>query len=536
MPIMTSVASSHPLPPSAPSALHTLAEPASPAPAPSSSAAPPQVSPASPPVLPDPAVSHAARAHFRAQGQRIAGSLAGVTPAASQAGLTVLPELRRRDIGPPLFRAELAPGAEARPFFGENAVPMASMVVNAGRFSTDSLHPGFIARAAVQANPDIRLLVPTRARFTDTSDPHFISEQRRLADALQVPAANVVPVRSDMAAWPQDEFLAGAVNGAPVLTKPDGRAALHDSYRTRGGQQTSDVHWNRSQRTLFAANDLASELGIQAARSSGVARGGDTHVVTRPDGQQAAYFSAETVRAAAASRGLDGNTEAGFLRGLDITMRGMRDAGIPLENVALLGRGTRTYRAALEALSPQDRSSLDPAVRARLEQLGDLPLPTRAYAYHTDLMFFTPDGKTMFVNEDLARADPKHEEQLRRHGYTPVRLPGGNLNNEELKGLGLAPAYSKLRVSYMNAVTGRDPDGRQVVLLPTEALDPTQLTPRDVQARAAIEAAVPGARVIPVGGRSAFLGAAVFPDRYSVARDFGIHCMSNVLPFAVAPR
>lgn len=448
----------------------------------------------------------------------------------------MLPELRRRDVGPPVFRAELAPGAEARPFFGENAVPMASMVINSATIGSDSLHPGFVARAAVQANPDIRLLLPTRTRFTGTSDPDFVAEQRRLADALQVPAANIVPVRSDMAAWPQDEFLAGVVNGAPVLTKPDGRVDVRDTYRSQSGPGASTAHWNRSQRTSFAANDLASELGIQSARSSSVARGGDTHIVTRPDGQQAAYFSAETVRAAAASRGLDGNTEAGFLRGLDITMRGMRQAGIPLENVALVGTGKRTYRQALDALNEKDRSALDPAVRARLEQLGDLPLPARAYAYHTDLAFFTPDGKTMFVNEDIARIDPMHEEQLRRSGYTPVRLPAARLSAEELRSHGLNPEYTQLRASYMNAVTGRDPQGRQVILMPTEALDPTQLTPRDEQARATMAAAVPGARIIPVGGRSAFTGGAVFPDKHRIERDWGMHCMSNVLPFIIRER
>lgn len=457
------------------------------------------------------------------------------------ADITVLPPSRRPSLGPPVSQATLAPGTPTTQLFGENRVPMTSMVLNAATVNGDGLEPRFIAQAARQANPDVQFLVPTQARFDSRSDPRFITEQRRIADRLGVPAANVVPVRSDMAVWPQDEFLAGVVGGRPTLTKPLNRAGATDTYTAgRRGAATTPAdpseHWNLNQRTLFAANDLASELGIQAASADMIARGGDTQVVTRPDGQQAAFFSAETIDFAGKTRGIDTQTDTGFLRALDVTMRGLRDAGIPLENQAPIGRSRTTYGQALDKLTPAERRGLDPAVLARLEALRDLPLPKQAYAYHTDVTVFTPDGKTMFVNETQAAADPALERQLRVFGYDVRTLPATRIDSDDPNLPKIDGFDGSGKVSYMNMVMGRRPDGRLAILMPTEAQDPAQLTANDQRARAALLAAMPDAQVIPVGGRSALTGHGNFTDGTRLDRDWGMHCLSNVLPFVIQPR
>jgi hypothetical protein len=88
----------------------------------------------------------------------------------------------------------------------------------------------------------------------------------------------------------------------------------------------------------------------------------------------------------------------------------------------------------------------------------------------------------------------------------------------------------------MNAVMGRTPDGRLAILMPTEAQDPAQLTANDQRARAALLSAVPDAQIIPVGGRSALTGHGSFSDGTQLDRDWGMHCLSNVLPFVISPK
>lgn len=469
------------------------------------------------------------------------------------ADITVLPPSRRPTVGDPVWQATVAPGTPTTPLFSENQVPMTSMVLNSATHRNgDGLEPRYIAQAARQANPDVQFLVPTQARFDSRSDPRFATEQQRLADRLGVPAANIVPVRSDMAMWPQDELMAGVVGGRPTLIKPLYRDRATDTYAPRsrpGSPPAASVpssHWNTNQLTLFGPNDLASELGVQVATGDMIARGGDTHVVTGPDGQQRAFFSAETIHFAGKTRGIDTyntatSTDADFIRALDVTMRGMRDAGIPLKNQAPIGRSDTTYGQALDKLSDAERRGLDPAVLARLQELRDLPLPKKAYDYHTDLTVFTPDGKTMFVNEAQAKADPALERQLRVFGYDVRALPSPEINSND-------PALPKIAgfdgiggVSYMNMVMGRTPDGRLAILMPTEAQDPAQLTANDQRARAALLSAVPDAQIIPVGGRSALISWDTdrdvrFSDGTRLKRDWGIHCLSNVLPFKILPK
>jgi hypothetical protein len=449
--------------------------------------------------------------------------------------MTILPSRPRASIGPGLFQTTLAPGTPNTKLLSENSVPMKSMVLNAGTINGDALLPRFIAQAAVKANPSIQFLVPTTARYQTLSESAFIAERQRIATQLGVPTENITPVRSDMAAWPQDEFLAGSVNGQMTLLKPLFREGAENMYEP--GSKSADQHWTSTQRTLFGANDLANELGVQVGSAEMIARGGDTQILTRPDGQQVAIFSAETVGFAAGTRKYpEGTSETTrFLKGLDVVMRGLQKAGIPLENIAPIGKGDITYKEALAQMSDAERSTLAPDVRARFEALSDLPLPTEAYAYHTDVAMFSPDGKTMFVNE-TSLAEPAFKEQLERFGFAVRTLPSTTHEETTPKKKASDGFHGSRQTSYMNTVMGRLGDGRLAILMPTEALDPNALTPNDIRAKAALQSATPEAVIIPVGGRSAISGNGEFADGSYMHRDWGMHCMSNVLPLTVTPR
>jgi hypothetical protein len=414
---------------------------------------------------------------------------------------------------------------------------MRSLLLNAATINRDSLEPGYIARAALQANPEMQFVVPTRARYSSREDPRFVAERERIAGALGVPAERVVPVRADMAAWPQDELMAGPGG----LVKPTAAGAVGSTWRDtrRWAAGEGGQHWTQAQRTRFGTDDVASELSLPVERSSTIARGGDTHIVQRPDGRRAAFFGPETVDFTARAHGIDASTDAGFLRALGVTMKGMQAEGIALRDVAPLGRGNRTYGQALATLTPEQRQLIHPAALARFEEMRDLPLPRTAFRYHADVTAFTADGHHMFVNETDARRFPALEPQLRFFGYEPRRLPAPVVNPDATPGedrIDGATVQRPLSTSYLNAVTGRDADGRPVVLMPTQARDPARLTDDDRRARDALQAAMPQARIIPIGGRSALTGSDIMGDGHNVARDWGTHCLSNVLPFVIEPR
>ena len=209
--------------------------------------------------------------------------------------------------------------------------------------------------------------------------------------------------------------------------------------------------------------------------------------------------------------------------------------------MAPLGRGDVTYRQALDGMSPQERASLDPEIRQRFEQLGDLPLPQKSFVYHSDLTMLTPDGKTAFIDGDRAKAQPQLEQQLRAFGYEPVRMPAivhdaRSTASPDRQIQGLAEAGPGTRLSYMNTIQGTV-DGRKVFLMPTEAFDPARLTPRDLQARDALLNSSPGALVVPVGAHSAVTGfRARGQDGTDIYRDNGIHCATNALPVRLSMR
>lgn len=455
--------------------------------------------------------------------------------------------VQRSGIGEGLYAARLADGTRDQRFFGENDVPFSAMVVNSETLKGDGLDPGFLARAAVKANPEIQLVVPTRQPMDGPADPRFLEERNRLAARLGVPEANVHPVRSDMAAFPQDEFLAGMLNGEPTLFTPNDRSARPDTWRPDADGIPDSRHW-AGKTTRDGAAMLAHELGIQTGVSDIISEGGDTQFLTRPDGTQAAIFSRYTVDRVATTRSIDVSTPGGFLKALDVTMRGMRDAGVPLDAMAPVGYGAVTYKEALASMSPEDRASLDPQVRARFEELGDLKVPMRSYVYHSDLAVLSPDGRTAFVGEHLATADPSIKNQLRAAGFEPRTLPGfqqgypaKGMQDQQVEGWAQTPGMrGGPQLGYMNTVMGSLPDGRRVVLMPTETADPDRLTARDQQALDAFRSVLPDAVIVPVGGRSAVTygrdASGKFEDGTALERDWGIHCMSNVLPFKLGIR
>jgi hypothetical protein len=445
---------------------------------------------------------------------------------------------------PPLYRAQLPPGyAEAgRMFFSENAVTMNSMVLVLPKqadykaplppYNNDALAPRHIAQAALKANPRIQFVVPTSEPFSSPSDPRFVQTRASIAQRLGVPAESVFPARATLGWFPQDEFMAGP----SALAKPLGRNSVYD-YR----------------RTAFGTNQLARELGLPAALSPAIGRGGDTHIVSR-GGQQFAYFSQETVLHVAEAHGLNLHTPQNHLLAIAVTMKQMAESGVPVGNIMTLGRTgqdkTATYGSVLQTLSPSERARIAPDVLAQIERMRKLPFPRVPYEYHSDVFTFTPDGRKMFVRE-MEAADPQLNATLRFFGFETVRLPGGRIINPQdeeapLLQRGTEPLYlsadvpqrARLMLNYNNMVQGRLPDGRQAILMPTEALDPQQLSLRDQQVLALLQRQVPGAVIVPMGGRSALVGnialaLSPMPGGAEVDKDWGAHCMSNVLPYVL---
>jgi hypothetical protein len=248
-----------------------------------------------------------------------------------------------------------------------------------------------------------------------------------------------------------------------------------------------------------------------------------------------AYFAEDTLlwsadalnkdRKAAGKPDLDITKPGDRLVTIAHVMDGMKDAGVDIKDVMPVGvpakGGPQTYGEVLKTLTPEQKQDIDPEAMKRLEQMKDMPFPgenpSKAisatakanYNYHSDLFMASPDGKTMFINSDDARASPDFVKQLKEFGYNPVELPAT-----------FDPIHGD-RSCYTNMIMGQGPDGKTKIMLPTEAADPNQLTANDQQAIAAIKKAVPGVDVIPMGGKTATMGG---------GRDWGAHCRTNVLP------
>jgi hypothetical protein len=449
---------------------------------------------------------------------------------------------------PAPYRAALPAGyAEAgSTFFSENAVPMNSIVLSLPTkgelnstdppYNNDALEPRHIAQAALKANPAVQFIVPTKAPFDSMSDPRFAQARADIAQRLGVPAQQVFPVRAGLSWFPQDEFLAGA-----ALTKPEARDVA-DNLR----------------RTLFGTNELARELGLPVGLAAGIARGGDTHFVDR-GGERFSYFGTETVAYTAAAHGLKVDTPQSRLLAIAITMKQMAQAGVPPGNVMPLGRpeakqdgAFTTYGDVLAQLKPAELARVDPAVLAQLLRMRQLPFPERPYAYHADTFVFTPDGKQMFVRQTVAN-DPALTATLRFFGFEPVALPAGRIFNPADRELSdprsntgkpyldaEIPVGARLTLNYTNMVQGRSPDGRQLILMPTQASSADQLSATDRQVLALLKQRLPDAVIVPIGGRSALVGSmsmstSPWPGGAAVSKDWGPHCMSNVLPYIIEP-
>jgi len=334
------------------------------------------------------------------------------------AQLGPLPNSARTDVTQPLYRATTPPRTPLNIYFPENAVPMNSVLLNSATINGDSLEPMYIAQAALEANSSVQFIVPTQVSFESLTDPNFLDERRRIADRLGVPVDQVILVRADMAAWPQDELLAGRDG----IIKPGANSGRSSSPSPRG--LNPNEHWTWAQRTLFGPNDFASELSLPINKANAVGRGGDTHILVRDrDGEQVAFFSAETVIYTAETHGIDHRTDAGYLRALGIAMKELGQAGVPLENIAPVGFSDKTYGEVLDALTPEQWRMIDPHVMDRFEQLRNLTFPRNPYHYHADVNMFTPDGSNMFVSEDTAAVHPDLVGQLKFFGYETHLLP-----------------------------------------------------------------------------------------------------------------
>jgi hypothetical protein len=464
-----------------------------------------------------------------------------------QAGLSAL-------VPPPLYSATLpADYAEAgRDFFSENAVPMNSIVLLAPApgessygfqtYNDDPLSPRYIAQAALEANPEIQFIVPTQQPFASTQDPRFTQVRSELAERLGVPPDQVFPTRNTMSWFPQDEFLAGEGG----LTHRRADVVGRDSDRS----------------TRFGARELARELDLPSRTFDSAAPGGDLHFVER-NGEQFAYFGRHTLADVARARGgRDQGSPEGMLQTIAVTMDSLVEAGVPVTNIMPLGQSAEgqglTYGEVMQRLTPAQRNHITPAVRIQLNTMRDLPFPERNIDYHTDVFAFTADGQQMFVRQfDAANADLS--ATLDHFGFEAVPTPYGRLVNprqpadqrpdREMQEHRAPPVFdadvsspsSDLSINYSNMVTGRLPDGRQTLLMPTEAMDPARLTARDREVMELLQSKMPSALIVPIGGRSAVTGMPVHPlgsrnrfeDGSEIFKNWGAHCMVNVLPYVL---
>jgi len=414
----------------------------------------------------------------------------------------------------PLYTATLPRSTETkRPYFSENSVPMNTVVVSHNT-EHDAEGGKAIVRTLYQANPNVKIAL--LVQDYDKRDPSQLAE---LADYYGVPESALAPIRVDhstrgnsrIGMWPQDGFMAGA-NG---LREP-----------TRGTRHAGDT-----------AEALSRATGIPVRDSDYIGMGGDTHFLTRPDGTQVAYFGPETIDHAAvafsknrpANDFLEPRYRSDALLTIGHIMENMRNAGVALEDIAPMGVSLSgsTYGEIMDGMSEKRLSELHPDVLARLEEMRELPFPEAypskadGYNYHMDLMIASPDGIHAYVNEDDLEL-PGWREQLEFFGYKPVPLPAsyeGNRDRSE-------------RRTYTNWVMG-EVDGKTVILLPTEAENPTELTANDREAIAAIKRHNPDVEVFPLGANTTHLFAGV-PHRGSV-RNWGPHCRTNVLPWILEP-
>jgi hypothetical protein len=187
----------------------------------------------------------------------------------------------------------------------------------------------------------------------------------------------------------------------------------------------------------------------------------------------------------------------------------------------------KTYGDVMAQFSPEEKRAIDPKVWARLSEMRNLPFPDIPFDYHVDLVGLTPDGKNMFINESMQN-NATLTDTLKFFRFNVVALPSSKVG-EELT----------LSLNYMNAIQGRSPDGRPVILLPTEAIDPGKPTENDKKTIEIIQKTVPNTLIFLVGGASAVLGTGIINIENTLylinKKDWGPSCAARPLPFRFTP-
>lgn len=416
----------------------------------------------------------------------------------------------------PTYTTELPDTPETqRRYFSENTVPMNTVVVT-HEPGKDAEAGRRIVQAVYKANPDAKIALLVHEY--DASDP---SQLKELAAYHDVPASALAPIHFDgwraranhaIGLFPQDGFMAGA-----------------------GGLYQPEVGLRHAGNI---AKVLSNALGLEVKSRDYIGMGGDTHFLTRPDGEQVAYFGPETILKSmwhfgtAPKNQHRPNPGPDMLFAIGHIMENMVEAGVKLENIAPLGMSGKsgaTYGSVLDSMSSEELKQIRPDVLARLQEMRDLPLPIIGastdpdlFGYHTDLVIASPDGIHAYVNRDDLEANPEWREKLEFFGYKPVPLPA-SLEIENL--------YTN-RISYLNWVMG-EVNGERVILLPTEADDPEQLTDKDRIAIAAIQEHNPEIRIVPIGGEAARMYNV--DRKTNEERYHGPHCRTNVIPWIVTP-
>lgn len=468
----------------------------------------------------------------------IVSEIKPTTPAISQTYIVPINNAPLRDGARPLYQAVVPPGATQGTFFPENTVPFNSVVINTKTIREDGRTPDIIAQALLKANPAIQFIVPTQTKISSKDDPAFYQERLRISESLRVPVDQVFPVPADMPAWPQDEFMAGS-NG--VISPSSDRMGLFRSDReiyARRGE-----HWLGAAQRSLGGVDFSFHLSLGMNLSSALGRGGDLQVLQRPGGELTAIFGPETARDVALAHSLDEEKDFDRLKSISIVMKGLNEAGVPLNNILPMGTGDKTYGQVLDALSPQEKRLIDPKIMVRLHEMRHLPFPEMSYQYHVDMVGFSPDGRNFFVDGKTAEDNPDLERQLRFFNYDVHRLPGGEL---PVKGVINGKPYKRawgsddpvVLYNYANAIYGTDPKtGQSIILMPTVTDDPARLTEEDKQALETFSRVLPEVRIIPVGGHSALIGdpmrIGVPPESKLIYGDWGIHCMTNLTPYVL---
>ena len=422
-----------------------------------------------------------------------------------------LPEEGRIDPAAPTYKAKLPDTRETRRrYFSENTVPMNTIVIS-HHAERDAVAGRAIVRALHQANPNARIAL--LVENFDKRDPKQLTE---LARYYGLPERALAPIRvtgstRSFGLFPQDGFIAGAGG----LNEP-----------RSGTRHANDV-----------AEAISRATGIQVNHRDYLGMGGDTHFLTRPNGRQVAYFGQDTIDHSLSSLNKSRPVDKQFnpadhrdrLLTIGHVMASMNDAGLSLTDVAPLGISPsgRTYGSVMDKMSPEQRAELRSDVLARLEEMRELPFPesyptnAKGSDYHTDLVIASPDGVHAYVNSDDLADFPAWRRQLEFFGYKPVALPASYSFDDLHK--------SSTRRSYTNWIMG-EVDGKTVILLPTDADDPTKLTVNDKKAIAAIQTNNPNVKIIPIGGATTRL----FQDYLREgARNWGPHCRTNVLPWTL---